>query len=231
MIAVVAVKVVSFFFSSRRRHTRYWRDWSSDVCSSDLAPASGTFSPIGPGFSPRVYPADWSGAALIERVRTDLAGAADCFAVGQVAAGLRLAADRLPEATRREAADLTLGTLIELAVPPKPRDGLGWFPDAVQQLAPLLTDQQLADLFKHPVTVGPTRGLLLWEAERRFNPTFAGRGLTFASAAGGGGVDLWVRQERRFSTPWDLARWLRANRPEVDLSSPPRWPAGAAPAR
>src|SRR3712207_8181170 len=24
------------FFSSRRRHTRYWRDWSSDVCSSDL---------------------------------------------------------------------------------------------------------------------------------------------------------------------------------------------------
>src|SRR3712207_660845 len=28
---------VLFFFSSRRRHTRYWRDWSSDVCSSDLA--------------------------------------------------------------------------------------------------------------------------------------------------------------------------------------------------
>src|SRR5215203_6552179 len=25
-----------FFFSSRRRHTRYWRDWGSDVCSSDL---------------------------------------------------------------------------------------------------------------------------------------------------------------------------------------------------
>src|SRR5258707_5177978 len=30
-----------YFFSSRRRHTRYWRDWSSDVCSSDLTqPAS-----------------------------------------------------------------------------------------------------------------------------------------------------------------------------------------------
>src|SRR2546422_6483286 len=27
----------SFFFSSRRRHTRCSRDWSSDVCSSDLA--------------------------------------------------------------------------------------------------------------------------------------------------------------------------------------------------
>src|SRR5690625_6969975 len=28
-----------FFFSSRRRHTRWPRDWSSDVCSSDLVPA------------------------------------------------------------------------------------------------------------------------------------------------------------------------------------------------
>src|SRR6266498_3456591 len=28
-----------FFFSSRRRHTRCGRDWSSDVCSSDLGPA------------------------------------------------------------------------------------------------------------------------------------------------------------------------------------------------
>src|SRR5204863_1674635 len=27
---------VFFFFSSRRRHTRSLRDWSSDVCSSDL---------------------------------------------------------------------------------------------------------------------------------------------------------------------------------------------------
>src|SRR5690606_40910055 len=31
-----------FFFSSRRRHTRFSRDWSSDVCSSDLMP----YSPI-----------------------------------------------------------------------------------------------------------------------------------------------------------------------------------------
>src|SRR3989449_847209 len=28
----------NFFFSSRRRHTRCSRDWSSDVCSSDLVP-------------------------------------------------------------------------------------------------------------------------------------------------------------------------------------------------
>src|SRR5207302_7011415 len=29
-----------FFFSSRRRHTRFSRDWSSDVCSSDLETVS-----------------------------------------------------------------------------------------------------------------------------------------------------------------------------------------------
>src|SRR5207247_4361724 len=32
-----------FFFSSRRRHTSSTRDWSSDVCSSDL-PFGGTFA-------------------------------------------------------------------------------------------------------------------------------------------------------------------------------------------
>src|SRR5690606_40109534 len=30
---------IRFFFSSRRRHTRFTRDWSSDVCSSDLVEA------------------------------------------------------------------------------------------------------------------------------------------------------------------------------------------------
>src|SRR2546429_5008736 len=33
---------VFFFFSSRRRHTRCSRDWSSDVCSSDLGTVSTT---------------------------------------------------------------------------------------------------------------------------------------------------------------------------------------------
>src|SRR6266576_5738842 len=33
----MSVIMFFFFFSSRRRHTRSLRDWSSDVCSSDLA--------------------------------------------------------------------------------------------------------------------------------------------------------------------------------------------------
>src|SRR2546421_7008404 len=35
-----------FFFSSRRRHTRSDRDWSSDVCSSDLAPLLSGGAPL-----------------------------------------------------------------------------------------------------------------------------------------------------------------------------------------
>src|SRR5437879_12771323 len=36
MLALGPASRRSFFFSSRRRHTRYIGDWSSDVCSSDL---------------------------------------------------------------------------------------------------------------------------------------------------------------------------------------------------
>src|SRR5439155_2070524 len=35
-LVVMILFVACFFFSSRRRHTRWPRDWSSDVCSSDL---------------------------------------------------------------------------------------------------------------------------------------------------------------------------------------------------
>src|SRR2546430_13905796 len=36
-----------FFFSSRRRHTRFDCDWSSDVCSSDLAAGAATIQEQG----------------------------------------------------------------------------------------------------------------------------------------------------------------------------------------
>src|SRR5436309_5892906 len=38
-----------FFFSSRRRHTRFSRDWSSDVCSSDLSTQAAFFDYDGDG--------------------------------------------------------------------------------------------------------------------------------------------------------------------------------------
>src|SRR2546422_9808110 len=66
-----------FFFSSRRRHTRCSRDWSSDVCSSDLpelrglagrpplpAPGAGGDQP---GLAVRAGDAEATGAAQRER--------------------------------------------------------------------------------------------------------------------------------------------------------------------
>src|SRR5207249_9221479 len=54
------------FFSSRRRHTRSKRDWSSDVCSSDL----GEFLEAGlvRGKLPRLYGAQAAGCAPIVRL-------------------------------------------------------------------------------------------------------------------------------------------------------------------
>src|SRR5437868_12367931 len=49
-----------FFFSSRRRHTRSKRDWSSDVCSSDLARLGGGRLEV----ADRVRPERFLGPAL-----------------------------------------------------------------------------------------------------------------------------------------------------------------------
>src|SRR5690625_6401765 len=51
--SVSCLSLLWFFFSSRRRHTRWPRDWSSDVCSSDLraqgpAPGAGGHQRAGP---------------------------------------------------------------------------------------------------------------------------------------------------------------------------------------
>src|SRR5690606_40682571 len=46
---------VVFFFSSRRRHTRFSRDWSSDVCSSDLEV---TYRNLGVDFDSYYYESD-----------------------------------------------------------------------------------------------------------------------------------------------------------------------------
>src|SRR5690606_40645815 len=51
-----------FFFSSRRRHTRFSRDWSSDVCSSDLCRTVGSSSSA--VISPRCWPTTRPSASI-----------------------------------------------------------------------------------------------------------------------------------------------------------------------
>src|SRR5699024_6404365 len=49
----------TFFFSSRRRHTRSKRDWSSDVCSSDLTASRRRPQPRSPRAMPPVISSTW----------------------------------------------------------------------------------------------------------------------------------------------------------------------------
>src|SRR5437762_9892745 len=82
-----------FFFSSRRRHTRYIGDWSSDVCSSDLGfviPSPGG----GPLVDAEVSPDDLNQART--RWRDLVRGAA----LGVVALTLLLCAGRLLDLRR-----------------------------------------------------------------------------------------------------------------------------------
>src|SRR5699024_11572938 len=92
-----------FFFSSRRRHTRSKRDWSSDVCSSDLtsqvatatAPATTRYQPQGlstmPAITRRARPTPTPIAALRSRpalffglgIRTVQIGRASCRERGE----------------------------------------------------------------------------------------------------------------------------------------------------
>src|SRR5699024_11808504 len=48
--------MIVFFFSSRRRHTRSKRDWSSDVCSSDLFGSKRDFDGEGYYVSNAMFP-------------------------------------------------------------------------------------------------------------------------------------------------------------------------------
>src|SRR5690606_40720443 len=68
----------SFFFSSRRRHTRFSRDWSSDVCSSDLDFLNGTLPP-------QLRPSFWAllGADTSSIGQLDASRAADALLESQ----------------------------------------------------------------------------------------------------------------------------------------------------
>src|SRR6266487_6303834 len=59
-----------FFFSSRRRHTRWTGDWSSDVCSSDLDAAMRHYQRL--GFTVRAYAGGGYGFATRDGIEIHL---------------------------------------------------------------------------------------------------------------------------------------------------------------
>src|SRR3989442_4034338 len=72
-----------FFFSSRRRHTRCGRDWSSDVCSSDLGRMTG---PMGsaPVLLTIQDDGSYRGILYVEPTYREVGGVISVIAQGQV---------------------------------------------------------------------------------------------------------------------------------------------------
>src|SRR5438445_7995895 len=92
MSAKNLVESFMFFFSSRGRHTIYWRDWSSDVCSSDLPLRIGRAASVHRlkmGFEFRVE-IDVAGLAVFRvGVRADEIGRASCRERVKISVGAR----------------------------------------------------------------------------------------------------------------------------------------------
>src|SRR5437764_15410043 len=77
--------LIFFFFSSRRRHTRYIGDWSSDVCSSDL----GEITLASPGCSYTLDTATLEGPCEMYGIQIGRASCRERVYISVVAAPLK----------------------------------------------------------------------------------------------------------------------------------------------
>src|SRR2546429_3164401 len=122
------------YFSSRRRHTRCSRDWSSDVCSSDLAQCRPSLSQFGPAQMPRGRrrhmergeakhkSADSGGAIFTRRNLLELAGlafATTAIPPGVVVARAAASLDEKPQGATpiMETLSKYMGEAMERALP------------------------------------------------------------------------------------------------------------------
>src|SRR5207253_7367757 len=109
--------------SSRRRHTRWPRDWSSDVCSSDLSANAG-HRQIAKGSESESQPSrlngrgGWSGITLFAKLerRTRLPDRSKLFSAGQLLA--RVKGPQMPIPSGRNHSCSVAGECAEAAICP-----------------------------------------------------------------------------------------------------------------
>src|ERR1017187_1328631 len=126
---MISLIIFFCFFSSRRRHTRYIGDWSSDVCSSDLiavsfAQSRNDFWSATVVFKPRLrlkkperVPGRWPGSFSVACYRA-------CFNITRNESLLQNSAGPVLPRTARVVFPVRNGNL-----QPRPNPGLGWHPD------------------------------------------------------------------------------------------------------
>src|SRR5690606_39812725 len=102
-----------FFFSSRRRHTRFSRDWSSDVCSSDLERliqlGAHVTEGLGAGSQPEVGRA--AAEECIDEIVDHLSATHMCFVTAGMGGGTGTGAAPVVARAAREKGILTVGVV------------------------------------------------------------------------------------------------------------------------
>src|SRR3712207_3250523 len=126
-----------FFFSSRRRHTRYWRDWSSDVCSSDLLVAAAEALALGSGGISATARATGLSRAAIRRGIAELQGgpAPQPGRIRRPGGGRKKTVDRDPTLLP------DLEALVEPTTRGDPESPLRWTCKSVRKLARALRER------------------------------------------------------------------------------------------
>src|SRR3712207_3780782 len=149
-----------FFFSSRRRHTRYWRDWSSDVCSSDLLAALAALAAahlLGRGSLPRPARALTASAAAFSawlllssalNGADAVVGAAKLLEYGLLALGAVLFVRRRPQLW------LVAGLLVAITIAADAWALAGFVENPGERQPSFLGEHDFAALGMLPLTLG-----------------------------------------------------------------------------
>src|SRR5207249_7192005 len=176
---LLCLSLVYFFFSSRRRHTRSKRDWSSDVCSSDLTPG-------------REFPG--LGDVVRELVGAGMRVSIDSFDPGEIGTAVAAGAELVLSinGSNREAARELAGSETRVVVIPDFSQGLETLEPSVAALEQWGVSY-LIDPVIEPIGFGFMRSLERYaETHRRYPaaPLFMGVGnITELTAADTTGVN------------------------------------------
>src|SRR2546430_2492142 len=112
--------IIFFFFSSRRRHTRFDCDWSSDVCSSDLKLAPHILQPVMRAVEAVNVQVNHLQEAAREKLRVEeLSPASDQLVLYALVAVERLQFDALREFGAAEIIFVAGGSCPELLIRPE----------------------------------------------------------------------------------------------------------------
>src|SRR5690606_21084284 len=116
-------------FASRRRHTRFSRDWSSDVCSSDLyssGSSGGAATAVAAGLLPLAHGSDSAGSIRTPAATCHLVGVKPSRGMVSTAPATSFVSAGTEGPLARTVEDAAL--LLEVMARPWPGDLYGWRP-------------------------------------------------------------------------------------------------------